>query len=166
MHFYLVTLINIVPPIVCVENKRNRNFIISYLRLSLLSQLSTDTQSYTESLKLKLTNKNASNVIYKVKSYFPQPVQSAGHTKYHFVLLLWKLDCCILQKLEHESRFLFSKKYFIFLKWFLNSSEGIWQGQLSGRREGRGWGGKREQFAGENSVCTVITNTKPLTKNF
>ena len=134
MHFYLVTLINIVPPIVCVENKRNRNFIISYLRLSLLSQLSTDTQSYTESLKLKLTNKNASNVIYKVKSYFPQPVQSAGHTKYHFVLLLWKLDCCILQKLEHESRFLFSKKYFIFLKWFLNSSEGIWQGQLSGGR--------------------------------
>ena len=84
MHFYLVTLINIVPPIFCAENNRNRNSIISFLRLSLLSPLSTDTQSYTESLKLKLTDKNESNVIYKVKSYFPQPVQGAGH----FALLL------------------------------------------------------------------------------
>ena len=139
---------------------------ISYLWLSVLSPLSTDTESYTKSLKLKLTNRNASNVIYKVKSYFPQPVQSAVHTTYHFVLLLWTLDCCILQRLEQESKFLFSKKYLIFLKWFLNSSEGIWQGQLGERREGRGWGEGRGQFAGENSVCTVITNTKPLTKNF
>ena len=86
-HFYLVTL-NIVPSIVCVENYRNKNSFISYLRLSLLSPLSTDTESYTKSLKLKLTNKNASNVIYKIKSYFPQPVEGAGHTTYHFVLLL------------------------------------------------------------------------------
>ena len=67
---------------------RNKNSIISYLRLSLLSPLSTDTQSYTKSLKLKLTNKNASNVIYKIKCNFPQPVQGAGHTTYHFVLFL------------------------------------------------------------------------------
>ena len=45
-----------------------------------------------------------------------------------------KLDCCILQRLERESKFSFSKKYFIFLKWFLNSSEGILPGQLTGRR--------------------------------
>ena len=135
-----------------------KNSIISYLRVSLLSPLSTDTQSYTKSLKLKVTYKNTLNFIYKVKSYFPQPAQGAGHTTYHFVLVLWKLDCCILQRLERESRFLFSKKYFIFLKWFLNSSEGIWQGQLS---EGRGSEGcERRQLAGENSVCTVITNTK------
>ena len=73
---------------------------------------------------------------------------------YHFVVLLRKLDGCILQRLERESRFPFSKKYFIFIKWFLNSSDGIWQGQLTGE------GGKRRQFTGEKSACTMIPNTK------
>ena len=143
MHFYIVTL-NIIPPVVCVENYRNENSIISYLWLSILSPLGTGTQSYTKSLKLKLTNENVSNVIYKIKSYFPQPVQGAGHSIYHFVLLLWKLDCCILQRLERESRFLYSKKYIIFLKWFINSSEGIWQGQLSPLNWRKGKWGVRE----------------------
>ena len=86
-------------------------------------------------LKMKLTNKNASNVIYKIKSCFRQPVQGAGHITYHFVLLLWKLGCCILKRLERESRFLFSKKY-------------------------KGGRGERGQFIGENSVCIIVTNTK------
>ena len=55
------------------------------------------------------------------------------------------------EMLERESRFPFNKKYFIFLK-FLNSQEGIWQGQLTGL------GSERGQFTGENSVCTIITN--------
>ena len=123
MHFYLVTL-NIVPPIVCVENYRNKSSVISYLWLFFLSSFSTDTQSYTKSFKLKLTKTNVSNVIYKAKSYYPQPVQGAAHTTYHFVLLLWKWDnCCILQRLKRESNFLFSKKYFIFLKWFFKIYE-------------------------------------------
>ena len=130
MHFYLVTS-NIVPPIVCIDNYQNKNSIIRYL----LSPLSTDTQSYTKSLKMKLNNKNALNVIYKIKSYFPQPVQAPGHTTYNFVLLLWKLGCCILKRLERESRFLFSKKY-------------------------KGGRGERGQFIGENSVCIIVTNTK------
>ena len=109
--FYLVTL-NIVPPIICVENYPNKNSIISYLRISFLSSLSADTQSYTKSLN------NASNVIYKVKSYFPQPVQGAGRTKYHFVLLLRKLDCCILQRLEHGLRFLLVRSTLFFLNDF------------------------------------------------
>ena len=41
MQFYLVAL-NIVPPNACVENYRNKNFIISYLWLSLFSPLSLD----------------------------------------------------------------------------------------------------------------------------
>ena len=41
MHFYHVAL-NIVPPNACVENYRNKNFVISYLRLSLLSPLSSE----------------------------------------------------------------------------------------------------------------------------
>ena len=79
MHFYLVAL-KIVPPNACVENYQNKNSIISYLRLSLLSPLSSDTQFYTKFLKLKSTNKNARNVIYKIKSYFPEPVQGARLT--------------------------------------------------------------------------------------
>ena len=154
MHFYIVTL-NIIPPVVCVENYRNKNSIISYLWLSLLSPLGTGTQSYTKSLKLKLTNKNVPNVIYKIKSYFPQPVQGAGYTTNHFVLLLWKLDCCILQRLERESRFLFSKKYIIFLKLFINSSEGIWQGQLSGGRRGE-WGVREASSSGRVQSAPLL----------
>ena len=70
MHFYLVAL-KIIPPNACVENYQNKNSTISYLRLS---PLSPDTQSYNKFLQLKSTNKNAQNVIYKTKSYFPQPV--------------------------------------------------------------------------------------------
>ena len=66
--------------------------------------------------------------------------------------ILRKLDCCILQRLEGQSKFPFCKKYFIFLKWFLNSSAGIWQRELSGER------GERGQITGENSACTFITD--------
>ena len=98
-----------------------------------LSPLSSNTQSYTKFLKLKSTNKNTLNVIYKIKSNFPQPVLGAMHTT---LLYLYENYTAVYYK--GESRFPFSKKYFIFLKWFLNSSEGIWQGQLSGE------GGVRE----------------------
>ena len=79
MHFYLVAL-NIVPPNACVENHRRKNAIISYFQLSFLSPLSSDTQSDAKSLQLKSTNKNARNVIFKSKNYFPQTAQNAGHT--------------------------------------------------------------------------------------
>ena len=75
MHFYLVAL-KIVPPNACVENYQNKNSVISYLRLSLLSPLSSDTQPYTKLLQLNPTNKNPQNVIYKFKSYFPHPVHA------------------------------------------------------------------------------------------
>ena len=88
-------------------------------------------------LKMKLTNKNASNVITKLKAVSVSLccAACAGHITYHFVLLLWKLGCCILKRLERESRFLFSKKY-------------------------KGGRGERGQFIGENSVCIIVTNTK------
>ena len=114
---------------------------------------SVQIHSYTKFLKLKSTNKNAQNIIYNIKSYFPQPVEGARHTT-----SLQKLDCCILQKLEREWRFPFHKKYFKFLKWFLKLSEGIWQGQLT--REG----GESVQFTMQNSASTIITNTKLSTK--
>ena len=79
MNFYLVAL-KIVRPNACVENYLNKSFIIIYLRLSLLSPLSSDKQSYTKFLQLKSTNKNARNVIYKFKSYFSQPVQGTKRT--------------------------------------------------------------------------------------
>ena len=41
----------------------------------LLSPLSSGTKSYTKFLQL-----NARSVIYKIKSYFPQPVQGVWHT--------------------------------------------------------------------------------------
>ena len=59
---------------------KNKNSIVSYLRLSLVPPLSRDTQFYTKFLQLKSTNKNARNAIYKIESYFSQPVQGAGHT--------------------------------------------------------------------------------------
>ena len=52
------------------------------------------------------------NVIYKMKSYFPQPAQGASHTT---AVLLRKLDC-VLHRLERESGFPFNKNYLIFLK--------------------------------------------------
>ena len=52
---------------------------------------------------------------------------------YHLGVLLQKLECCVLQRLRRESRFPFNKKYFIFLKWFWNSSEGLWKGKLPGK---------------------------------
>ena len=54
------------------------NILLNWL--SLLSPLSSDAQSYTEILNLKTTTKNAWNVIYKIISYFPQPVQGTRHT--------------------------------------------------------------------------------------
>ena len=58
---------------------------IKCYRLSLLSLLSLDAQSYTNFLELKATNKNAQNVIYKINSYFPQSVEGARHiTLLHF----------------------------------------------------------------------------------
>ena len=68
MHAFLPCRINIVPPNACVENCRNKNSIVSYLQFSLLCPLRWDTQSYTKFLQLKSTNKNARNVIYKLKS--------------------------------------------------------------------------------------------------
>ena len=52
---------------------------IKYYRLSLLPLLSLDAQSYTNFLELKSTNKNAQNVIYKIKSYFAPSVEGARH---------------------------------------------------------------------------------------
>ena len=156
MYFYLFTL-NIVPSNACVESYRNKNFIFSYLRLSLLSPLSLDAQSYTKFLELKSTNQNARNFIYKIKRYFPKPVQGAIHTTLLCFYENYTAVSCKDQ--ERELRFPFSKKYFIFHKWFLNSSEGIWQGQLTG-------GGREKwQFTVENSACTIITNTKLSVKN-
>ena len=43
-------------PNLCGENYQNENSIISDLWLSLLSSLSSDTQSYTKFLQLKSTN--------------------------------------------------------------------------------------------------------------
>ena len=74
MCIYFVAL-NIIPRNACVENYRNKNSIISYLRLFLL--LSTQLNRF---LQLKRTNKNARNNIYEIQNYFSQPVQSAGHT--------------------------------------------------------------------------------------
>ena len=104
MHFYLVTL-NIVPPIVFVENTTEIKTLLSAIFnfLFLLHSANIHSLIYAKSLKLKLTNENASNVIYKVKSYFPQPVQGAAKIR-------------LMQRLESESRFLLGKKYFIFLK--------------------------------------------------
>ena len=79
MHFYLDAL-KIVSPNASEENYQNKNSIIGYLRLSLVSRFSSDTQFYTKFLKLKSTNKNAHNVIYKIKSYFQEPVQGTKHT--------------------------------------------------------------------------------------
>ena len=62
--------------------KITKNSIISYPRVSLLSPLNSDTQFYTKFLTLKSTNKNTWNVIYKIKSYFLQPVQDAKHTTF------------------------------------------------------------------------------------
>ena len=59
----------------------------------------------------------------KIKATAQQPVQGTSHTA--FVVLSRKLDCCILQILESESRFPFNRKYFMFLKQILNSLEGI-----------------------------------------
>ena len=53
---------------------------MGYLRLSLLSPLSSDTQSYTIFLQLKSTDKTARNLTYKVKRYFPQHVEGARDT--------------------------------------------------------------------------------------
>ena len=44
------------------------------------SPLSWEKQSYTKLLQNKSTIKNAQNDIYKIKSYFPQPVQGARRT--------------------------------------------------------------------------------------
>ena len=79
MHFYLVVLKIVVVSNACVENYQKNPSIISYLRFSLLSPFNSDARSYTKFLQLKSTNKNARNIIYKVKSYFPQPVQGARH---------------------------------------------------------------------------------------
>ena len=67
MHFYLVAL-KIVPPNDCVENYQNKNSVISYLPISLLSPLNSDTQSYTKFLQLKSTNKNGQMSFKKLKA--------------------------------------------------------------------------------------------------
>ena len=75
------------------------------------------------------------------------------------------LLCCTLAKIRllyiarTFSRSPFSKKHFIFLKLFLNSSEVIWQGKLTGKK--RGGEGEGGQFTGENSAWITFTNTKP-----
>ena len=75
------------------------------------------------------------------------------------------LLCCTLAKIRllyiarTFSRSPFSKKHFIYLKLFLNSSEVIWQGKLTGKK--RGEEGEGGQFAGENSACITFINTKP-----
>ena len=96
MHFYPVTL-NIVPPIVFVENTTEIKTLLSAIFnfLFLLHSAKIHSLISAKSLKLKLANKNASNVIYKVKRYFPQTMHGAGRIRL----------------------FLFNKKYFIFLKW-------------------------------------------------
>ena len=78
MYFDLVTL-NIVPPNAWVKNYWNKSTIIIYLWLFFLSPLSSDKQSYTKFLLLKSTDKNARNVIHKIKSYFSQPAQDARY---------------------------------------------------------------------------------------
>ena len=89
MHFYYLVALKVVRPNACVQNYQNKNSIISYVRLSLLSPLSSDTQPYTKFLKLKRTNKNTQNVSYKIKSYFPWSVQGAKACQ--FVVLLQKI---------------------------------------------------------------------------
>ena len=49
--------------------------------------------------------------------------------------ICWKLDCSLLQRLELKQDFFLVRTILDFLKDFLdllNSSEGIWQGQLTG----------------------------------
>ena len=110
-----------------------KTLLLAIFDFLFLSPLSSGTQSCTKFLKLKSTNANTRNVIYKIKSNFPQPVQGAMHT-----ILLYLYENYTAVYYKGESRFPFSKKYFKFLKWFLNSSKGIWQGQLSGERRGAG----------------------------
>ena len=108
-----------------MQNYQNKSSVISPLLLSLLSRLSSDAHSYTKFLKLKSTDENAQNIIL--------------------------LYCYKNLRLERESRFPFSEKYFIFLKWFLN---------LTGTIKGV----ERGQLTGENSVCTININIKLSTK--
>ena len=58
-----------------------------------------------------------------------------------------------------EIRLLFIANIRTRIKWFLNSSGSIWQGQLNGKAGvggGGGWGwGERRQFTGENSGRTI-----------
>ena len=102
MHFQSIAL-NIVLPNTYVQNYLNKNSIISYFGLSLFPPLSPDAQSYTKFLQLKSTNENAQNLRLFLTAF-------ARCKAYNFVVLLQKLDCCILQSLERESRFPFSKK--------------------------------------------------------
>ena len=110
------------------------------------------------SLILNFNRWNQPIRMHKISFTKIKAISQSLYKSYQFATLLQKLDCSILQRLEHESRFPFSKKYFIFLKKFLNSSQGIWQGQLTGK------GVERGQFTGENSACTIITNKKLLTQ--
>ena len=52
---FLPRRIKVVPPNAFGENYPNKSTIISYLRLALLSSLSSDARSYTKFLKLKST---------------------------------------------------------------------------------------------------------------
>ena len=119
-----------------MENYQNKNYYQPSSTFSCFSTQLRYTVSYTNFLRLKSTNKNKRNIIYKIKSYFHSLWKGLG-----IPLIVRKLDCCILQRVELESRRLFSKKYFIFFKRFLNLSESIWQGQLTGEwgEGGRGW---------------------------
>ena len=80
-------------------------------------------------MKLKSTNKNACNVIYKIKAISHNLCRELGIPLYcTFTKIRLRSEC--------ESRFPFSLKYFIFPKWFLKSSGGIRQGQLNGKAGG------------------------------
>ena len=71
--------------------------IISYLWLSLLSPLNSDTKSYTQLLHLKSTNKNARNAIYKIKIYLQETVQGA---RYITLLYFYKIRLLYIAKIR------------------------------------------------------------------
>ena len=112
MHFYYLVALKIVLPNACVQNYQNKNSIISSVRLSLLSPLS----SYTH--------------MYFYKNFYE--------------------NCCVLQRLGLESRFLLVRSTLCFLNdfWIFEFIRKHLTGTIN-----RGGGWKR-----------TVTNTKLSTK--
>ena len=142
MPFYIVAF-NIVPPNACLENYRNKNSIISYLRLSSLSPLSLDTQSYTKFLQLKSTNKNTGNAIQKFQKAISHSLCKA----------LGIPLCCTFRK----SRLLYIAKITTSINQ-KNSSEGIWQGELTEE------GGVRDDSSPGRIQPALLLQTKLSTR--